>query len=261
MEKMNEKKIDFILYQIHIPKTGGSSLRSYLRDNIGEAACGTIGTPYSKISPMPSIGTFVHMHNGFFNIHKLIDTVKYKYIITIRDPIKRFCSLCMQELNNPNKPYNAYIHDIAKRTNTKHKVDVPSIFWDELIEYLKKNTITTTTANEFCLTLSTTFDHKKRVVKLSSLDEQLDAAIININTEKDNAVFVFTDDFQQSLKKAIQKLDIHDLPDWNRKYDCVRNKIDYTMNFQEYHNNELTPFFVHDFKLYNHILKNFKDQA
>ena len=117
-----------------MPKTGGSSLRSCFRQNLIEARCGTIGTPFSPIDPTPINGEFVHMHNGFFNIHQKLNTQDYRYIISIRDPIDRFCSLCLQELNNPKKPYNSILHEIAEITGTNFKEPVKEIFWNKLID-------------------------------------------------------------------------------------------------------------------------------
>lgn len=254
----NEKKIDFILYQIHPPKTGGSSLRSCFRALIGEADCGTIGSPYSKIEPLPQVGQFVHCHNGFINIHKKLDYADYRYIISIRDPVDKFLSLCMQELHNPKKPYNELLHDIMQTTAPNWKIEVPSIFWDAIVNELKNPKFKILLNNLYPIIFSSDFDQNKKPIDIKNNTElQIQKSIYNLQQIIEKTSFVFTHDFIESFSKAIKKLNISDDLTWKSNYNTLTKKNPYKTNLTHEHKQQIKPYFAADYAVYNFIINNY----
>lgn len=254
----NVKKINnFILYQIHPPKTGGSSLRSCFRNLIGEAKCGTIGSPYSKIDPLPQIGQFVHCHNGFINIHKKLNYADYRYIISIRDPVDKFLSLCMQELHNPKKAYNELLHNIMESKAPRWKIEVPSIFWDTIINELNNSKFKVLLNNLYPIIFSVDFDNNKNPIDLKNNTElQIQNSISNLQQLTKKTSFVFTHNFIPSLSKAIKKLNIFDDFEWSTAYNTLTTKNSYKTNLTQKHKQQIKPYFSADYAVYNFIINN-----
>jgi hypothetical protein len=110
-------RVIFMLYYIHIPKTAGTSLRSFLRNMIyGDKICEV----YSQIRDLneaeyrKSVKNreiyFGHFSYGF---HKLLKDKNPSYVTVLRDPIARVVSL----YNHNRLVQGSHCYDVINREN------------------------------------------------------------------------------------------------------------------------------------------------
>mgnify|MGYP003627341006 CR=1 FL=1 len=247
------KEFNYILYLMHIQKSGGTSVGMCITNSgVKESSRGNMQWDIKDPTlPDPTVGELQWNEPGLYGIHNFYD-LPYRYIVPVRDPVSRYISNIYQSLcakYSHYKNYAKYLHHDANdhESGYTHGQPLDTEFWDELLINDNRRELDNIYIRSFLKK-----HNSNHLITLEDVDE----CIKLIDSDR-NICFVFQNTFRDSFNRAMKFLELD--VTWMDKHERRKVQYDYSKNIKTRHMDIIRSENLYDIHLYNYLATKFKD--